>query len=64
MNTHKPIDLLTVAGLVQKFDDEAALLNEYNRYGRLYELRDGKNGRELWHKGQRRIVGFVREKTS
>lgn len=45
--------------MVQYADSEAALLDEYNRHGNWHEIRDGQNGRELWHKGHRRLVGVI-----
>lgn len=52
--------LKTTTGIVQRFHDEESLLAYYNRYGRLYEIREGENGLELWHKGHRRIIGVIK----
>lgn len=49
----------TVSGIVQYFGNESEALEYYNRNGRIYELRGGENGRELWHKGHNRLVGVI-----
>lgn len=56
MNT---IKFNAVSGLVQYAESEAQLLASYNRSGNLYEIRDGKNGRELWHKEERQMCGQI-----
>lgn len=49
----------TTSGLIQYFSNEEIVLAHYNRNGRLYEIRDGKNGRELWHKGHNHMAGII-----
>lgn len=49
----------TTSGLVQYFHSEEIMLAHYNASGRLYEIRDGENGRELWHKGHNYKAGVI-----
>lgn len=49
----------TTTGIVQYFSNEEIVLAHYNRHGHWFEIKDGLNGRELWHKGQRRLVGII-----
>lgn len=49
----------TTSGLVQYFSNEDIVLANYNRSGKFYEIRDGLNGRELWHKGHKTIAGVI-----
>ena len=45
--------------MVQYFESESALVEHYNRNGRLYEIKNGAKGRELWHKGHNTLAGVV-----
>ena len=55
-----PVQLKTIMGFVQTFQSEAELLRHKNAlHGNAYELRDGANGRELWHKGFNSLSGVV-----
>ena len=49
----------TTSGLIQYFTNEEIVLAHYNRNGRLYEIREGKNGRELWHKWHNHMAGVI-----
>ena len=51
--------LKTTTGLVQYFESEDALLQHYNRSGRVYEIRPTEAGRVLWHKGHAYATGVV-----
>ena len=51
--------LKTTSGLIQHFASETTLVEYYNRNGKLYEVKDGVNGRELWHKGHKTLAGVV-----
>ena len=47
--------LKTTTGQIQYFASEAALLEHYNRNGRLYEIQHGR----LYHKSHRLTVGEI-----
>lgn len=52
----KKMKLLTVMGNEVSFGSEREMLEHY---GNEYDIRDTDQGRALWHKGQRRIVGII-----
>lgn len=50
--------LYCTSGCVRYGDSAEAMLAEYNRNGRVYEIRTDANGdRVLWHKGRNCAVG-------
>ena len=51
--------LKTTSGMIQNYSSETALVEHYNRNGKLYEVKDGANGRELWHKGHKTLAGVI-----
>jgi hypothetical protein len=52
--------LITIGGLTQYAKDDAAMIDSYNRLGSMFEVRIGPyGGREMWHKGSRRLVGTL-----
>lgn len=63
MNTSNSseIALYCASGIIQHSESVEAMLAEYNRNGRFYEIRADEKGRKiLWHKGQRRNCGVFK----
>lgn len=57
--TKTEIKLHPACGRVSYYTDEAAVLAESNEHGNWYIIRDGENGRELYHKGHRRVYAVL-----
>jgi hypothetical protein len=61
--TTKPteIALYCESGIVQYASSVESMLSEYNRHGRVYEVRTADDGSQtLWHKGHQYTVGTFR----
>ena len=60
MNT---IELHTTSGIVKHGESAEAILATFNRHVNLYEIRTNADGvMQLWHKGDRRVVGEFKPK--
>jgi len=58
MTTTNEIALHTTSGLIQYAASVEAMLAEYNRNGRFYEVRTDAAGNQiLWHKSHSRAAG-------
>lgn len=55
------IALFCTSGIVQYAASAEAMLAEYNRNGRFYEIRTNEEGEQImWHKGHRRTCGVFK----
>lgn len=55
------IALFCTSGIVQYSESVEAMLAEYNRNGRFYEIRTNEEGEQImWHKGHRRTCGVFK----
>ena len=53
------VALYCATGIVQYAASAEAILKEYNRKCRFYEIRKDEEGRQiLWHKGHKYSIGF------
>lgn len=53
------IKINTTMGAVQYSNSESEMLAHLNRDGRFYAIRDGVNGREIFHKGHGTVYGVI-----
>jgi len=59
--TANEVSLLCTSGIVQYAESVEAMLAEYNRNGRFYEVRTNEQGEQiLWHKGHARECGVFK----
>lgn len=55
------VALFCTSGIVQYAESVEAMLAEYNRNGRFYEIRTNEEGEQImWHKGHRRTYGVFK----
>ena len=56
------IALFCTSGIVQYAESVEAMLAEYNRNGRFYEIRTNEEGEQImWHKSHRRTCGVFKD---
>jgi len=64
-NPTTEVALFCTSGIVQYARSVEAMLAEYNRYGRVYEIRTNEDGEHImWHKGHRHTAGVFKARTA
>jgi NMD protein affecting ribosome stability and mRNA decay len=55
------VALFCTSGIVQYAESVEAMLAQYNRNGRFYEIRTNEEGEQImWHKGHRHTAGVFK----
>lgn len=55
------IEFYTTAGLIQRAESIDDLLEDCNRNGNFYEVRENDGRQVIWHKGHRYVVGVFKK---